>query len=134
MIGLDYEFMDYRHANMDSRVSNYDLLDMNDRIENIYSVAHNIRVGGEVHLRPMYLRAGLAFYDSPYNSSEVNADARNLIYSGGFGFKSQKIYFDMAYAYQTNNYHYYLYLPEDVNGASIDSDRHRFVATLGFRF
>lgn len=134
IIGVDYEFMDYRQANMDSRVSDYNLLDMNDRIRNIYTVAHNVRAGAEVHLGPMYLRAGAAFYDSPYKSTEVNAEAWNMIYSGGLGFRSKRIFFDMAYSLRTNDYQYYLYIPEDVNGATINSDKHKFVATLGFRF
>jgi hypothetical protein len=82
----------------------------------------------------MYLRGGAAFYDSPYVSTEVNAEAWNIIYSGGFGFRSKRMYFDMAYSYRTNDYQYYLYIPEDVNGAKINSDKHKFVATLGFRF
>jgi hypothetical protein len=134
MIGLDYEFMDYRHANLDSRVSDYSLLDMNDRIQNVYSVAHNLRAGAELHVGPMYLRAGMAFYDSPFNSSEVNAEAWNIQYNGGFGFRGKRIFFDMAYSLRTNDYTYYLYVPEDVKGAVINSDRHHFAATLGFRF
>lgn len=134
MIGLDYEFMDYRQANMESRVSDYSLLDMNDRIQNVYDVAHNVRAGAELHLRPLYLRAGAAFYDSPFHKSEVNAEAWNTIYSGGLGFKGKRFSFDMAYSYRTNDYRYYLYIPEDVNGAGISSDRHQFVTTLGFRF
>ncbi len=134
MIDVDYEYVDYRHANMDSRVSDYNLLDVNDRIQNVYSVAHNLRAGAELHLGPMYLRAGAAFYDSPFNSEEVNAEAWNIIYSGGLGFRGKSVFFDMAYSLRTNDYQYYLYIPEDVNGAKISSDRHKFVATLGFRF
>jgi hypothetical protein len=134
MIGVDYEFMDYRKANMDSHTSDYSLLDVNDRIQNIYSVANNFRAGAELHLSPMYLRAGVAFYDSPFNSKEVNAEAWNMIYSGGFGFRSKSIFFDMAYSYQTNESQYYLYIPEDVHGARISSHKNRFVTTLGFRF
>ena len=134
MIGVDYEYMDYRQANMDSRVSDYSLLDVNDRIQNIYSVAHNVRAGAELHMGPMYLRAGAAFYDSPYKSTEVNAEAWNFIYSGGLGFRSKSIFFDLAYSLRTQDYQYYLYIPEDVNGATINANKHQFVATLGFRF
>ncbi|MEE9460930.1 MAG: hypothetical protein V3V53_03815 [Bacteroidales bacterium] len=35
MIDVDYEYVDYRHANMDSRVSDYNLLDVNDRLQNV---------------------------------------------------------------------------------------------------
>lgn len=135
MIGVDYEFMDYRKANMDNRGStDYSLLDVNDKIQNVFSVAHNLRAGAEVHLGPMYLRGGVAFYDSPFNSKEVNAEARNMIYSGGLGFRGKRVFFDMAYSLQTNESYYYLYIPEDMNGARINSDRNRFIATLGFRF
>jgi hypothetical protein len=135
MIGLDYEFMDYRQANMDTRgVTDYSLMDVNDKIQNIYSVAHNLRAGAELHLGPMYLRAGAAFYDSPFNSKEVNAEAWNMIYSGGLGFRGKSVFFDLAYSLRTNDHQYYLYIPEDVNGAKISSDKHNFVATLGFRF
>ncbi len=134
MIDVDYEFMDYRQANMDSRVSDYNLLNVNDKIQNVYSVAHNLRAGAEFLLGPMYLRAGVAFYDSPFNPEQVNADAWSMMYSGGFGFRSKTIFFDMAYAYRTNEYLYYLYIPEDLNGASIKSNKQQFIATLGFRF
>lgn len=134
LIGVDYEYLDYRHASMDSRGSDYSLLDMNDRIQHVYSSAHNLRAGAELHVGPMYLRAGVAYYDSPFKSTEVNADAWNMVYSGGFGFRSKRVFFDMAYALRTNDYRYYLYIPEDVNGAAIQSDKHHFVATLGFRF
>ena len=134
MIGVDYEYMDYRKANMDSRVSDYSLLDVNDRIQNVYSIAHNIRLGAELHLGPIYLRGGTAFYDSPFNSKEVNKEARTITYSGGLGFRSKNVFFDLAYSLRTNDYQYYLYIPEDVHGAKISADKSQFVATLGFRF
>jgi len=135
MIGVDYEFMDYRKANMDNRgVTDYALMDVNDRIQNVFSVAHNLRAGAEVNLGPMYLRGGAAFYDSPFNSKEVNAEAWSMIYSGGLGFRGKSLFFDMAYSLQTTDYQYYLYIPEDVNGAKISSNKNKFVATLGFRF
>jgi hypothetical protein len=136
MIDVDYEYVDYRQANMDTRggVSDYSLLDVNDKIQNVYSIAHNIRAGAELHLNPMYLRGGAAFYDSPFNSEEVNAEAWNIIYSGGLGFRSKNFFFDMAYSYRTNDYQYYLYIPEDEHGAKTSSAKHNFVATLGFRF
>ncbi len=135
MIGLDYEFMDYRQANMDSKgVTDYSLLDVNDKIQNVFSVAHNLRAGAELHFGPMYLRAGAAFYDSPFNSKEVNAEAWNMVYSGGLGFRGKSVFFDLAYSLRTNNYEYYLYIPEDMHGATINSDKQNVVATLGFRF
>ena len=134
LISADYEYMDYSEANMDSRSTDYDLLDQNDRIRAIYTAAHNVRLGGELHLGPMYLRGGAAFYDSPYKSTEINHEAWHISYSGGLGFRSENVFFDLAYVLRTTEYNYWLYIPEDVNGAKINASNHQVAATLGFRF
>jgi hypothetical protein len=127
--------MDYSEANYDTRgITDYSLLDQNDRIKEVLSAAHNVRAGGELHLGPMYLRAGASFYDSPYKSTEVNAEAWNITYNGGLGFRSKNVFFDLAYSLRHQNYKYYLYIPEDATGAKIEANRHQFAATLGFRF
>ncbi len=134
IVSVDYEYMDYSKINMDTRPTSYDLLDQNDRIREIYSAAHNIRTGAELHLGPMYLRGGLAFYDSPYKTSEDNKNAWYMNYSGGFGIRSSNVFFDLAYVLRTNEYDYWLYLPEDAGGATISNHNQQISATLGFRF
>jgi hypothetical protein len=134
IISADYEYMDYSEANMDSRPTDNSLLDQNDRIRAVLSSAHNIRTGAELHVGPMYLRTGLGFYDSPYVDSEDNRDAWHVNYSAGFGVRSKNVFFDMAYVLRTNEYHYWLYLPEDSDGAVISGRNQQVSATLGFRF
>ncbi len=134
ILSADYEYVDYRKANMDSHSTDYSLLDQNDRIRAILDVAHNLRAGAEVHLGPMYLRGGASFYGSPYQEGEVNEDAWHVALSGGLGFRSENVFFDLAYAVRMNEYRYYLYIPEDVNGADITARNHMLAATVGFRF
>jgi hypothetical protein len=137
IISADYEYMDYRLANFDSRATDYGLLDQNDRIHNVLKSASNIRAGAEVHLGPMYLRTGASFYGSPYRSiieNGKNSDAWNIIMSGGLGFRSNKVFFDLSYARRVSDYQYWLYIPEDSKGASISGHNQQMAATLGFRF
>ncbi len=134
IISVDYEYMDYRNASLDSRTTNYDLLDQNDRIYDIYTAAHNIRAGAELHLGPMYLRGGAAYWDSPYKKSMENGDSYYVTVNGGLGFRSEHVFFDLAYSLRVNEYKYWLYIPEDVNGAQISTNNNQIAATLGFRF
>lgn len=134
IISADYEYMDYRKANFDSRGTDYELLDQNDRIRKIFKPAHNLRAGAEVHLGPMYLRAGTFFYGSPYSVQEENHDSWQVGLSGGIGFRSENVFFDLAFVQRMNEYHYWLYLPEDISGADISTRNQQVAATLGFRF
>ena len=134
IISADYEYMDYSEASMDSRTTNYDLLDQNDRINDIYKAAHNIRLGAELQLGPMYLRGGAAYWDSPYKKSMENGDSYYVSVNGGLGFRSEHVFFDLAYSLRVNENKYWLYLPEDVNGAQITANNNQIAATLGFRF
>ena len=134
IISADYEYMDYSMANMDSRSTDYNLLDQNDRIKEIYKAAHNIRGGAELHLGPMYLRGGASFYDSPYKSTEINHEAWYITVNGGLGFRSKNVFFDLAFSHRVNDYQYWLYIPEDVSGAQISTTNNQLAATLGFRF
>jgi hypothetical protein len=137
IVSADYEVMDYRKANFDSRQTDYSLLDQNDRIDEILKVASNIRAGAELHLGPMYLRGGAAFYDSPYKAipeNGKNSDAWNISLSGGLGFRSDKVFFDLAYLNRFNHSQYWLYVPEDTHSADIKSQQQQFAATVGFKF
>ena len=83
---------------------------------------------------PRYLRGGYALYGSPYEDTEVNADMNFSVYSGGVGFRSESIFFDLAYAVRHGEYSYYQYLPENQFAATTTENKNQIVATLGFRF
>ena len=129
---IDYEFVDYSQASMDSR--EYAFYDENDFIREIYTGSSNIRVGGEVRLGPAYLRAGAGFYRSPFKNEQANSEANTKVFAGGIGFRSEGFFLDMGYTRRILDEVYYLYVPQDVLGADIRTAAGQLVATLGFRF
>jgi hypothetical protein len=134
VFSLDYEMIDYTSAHFSSKVTDLDLLDKNDIINEVFKTAHNLRAGVELHMGPLYLRGGYALYGSPYKDSDVNADMNFSVYSGGVGFRSESIFFDLAYAVRHGEYSYYQYLPENQFAATTTENKNQIVATLGFRF
>ncbi len=131
VISVDYEYIDYTSTYMDSR--DYSFIDENQSIKNIYKPSSNIRAGAEVHFGALYLRGGVAFYGSPFESNEINSDAYDMLASGGIGFRSENVFFDMGYSVRFNESTYYMY-PEEILGATLDSQKSMFMTTLGFRF
>lgn len=129
---IDYEYVDYSQANMDSR--EYAFYDENDFIRELYTVTSNIRAGGELRLGPAYLRAGAGFYSSPFTNAEVNEQAHTKVFAGGVGFRSENFFLDMGYSRRIIDEVYYQYIPQDVYGADIHTATSQFVTTIGFRF
>ena len=133
IFSLDYEMTDYTRAHFDSKGTDLGLLAMNEKINAVFRVTHNLRAGAEVHLGPLYLRGGYARYGSPYKNTEVNEKMDFNVYSGGIGFRSERIFIDMAYSMRSSQYDYYLYLPENLNPANTTENRSQIMATVGFR-
>ncbi len=131
-INLDYELVDYTTMNMNSGYAE-DFIDANQNIRDIYKLTSNVRAGGEVVLKPFYFRAGLAFYGSPYANDIPGVNTYNMLYSGGFGFRSEKFFFDISAVNISNEYKYNLY-DEDAFNAKIEGRKLNFMTTLGFRF
>jgi len=85
-------------------------------IRDSFAEQHSIRVGGEINLDPVILRAGYGYYSNPYRSG-VN-DAQRSIISAGFGFRERDYFIDFSYAYSFYSEDYFLYMlrsdnPED---------------------
>ncbi len=60
----------------------------------------NYRVGGELVFQNVALRAGYALYDTPHLSDK---QYRANVYSGGIGFSSNMVYFDIGYSLTCKN-------------------------------
>lgn len=128
-ISADYEFIDYAESQLRSR--SYKFFDENDAIRQKYTSQSNLRLGGELNLKPFAIRAGYALYGSPYRSG-IN-DGSRTSYTFGFGYRDKDFYLDFAYILTQSSDDYYLYsiVPEaSKNNFSSNS----LVTTLGFRF
>jgi hypothetical protein len=133
----DIEYIDYSKMRMRSDEADFD--DQNELIREIYTNTMNLKVGAEFRMGSLYFRGGLAYFGSPYAKAEENTDAIRLNYSGGFGIRDEKFFFDVAYqltSYDERQYQYSvtvwnnLYEP----AANLDTKTHRLQTTFGFRF
>ncbi|MEE0910530.1 MAG: hypothetical protein UIQ51_07090 [Bacteroidales bacterium] len=127
-ISADYEFADY--SAMSYGFEN-DLLyetNMNNLVESLFRAAHTVRLGGELKLGMIALRAGYSLMSNPYN--EPNDAAMNTL-SFGFGYKNKNNSFDVAYANISGNRNYQFY---DGAIAKISKMNHLIQATYAIRF
>ncbi len=130
IIDADYEYVDYSSGRL--RGSNYSFFNENDQVQKKYMATSNLRVGAEVKLSPISLRVGYALYGSPYKGG-VNFGTRSS-YTGGFGFKGDSYFFDVAYVYSQHSEKYYIYSSKLVNATGNYFTSGSIQATLGFKF
>lgn len=131
LLSADYEFINYQGMLLSSE--NYFFDAENENIRTFYKNGHNIRIGGEYRLGLVNLRAGFAYYGSPFNEKTVNKDAHTLVYSGGAGLNLGNAFIDAAYQFSSLSEKYFMY-----NYASsmveLDKVRSTFLLTLGLKF
>lgn len=130
-IGLDYEYADISEASL--RSDDYNFASENRAVRDKYDAQNIIRVGGELRLNPMFVRAGVALYESPYISG-VNSGGEKTYYTFGLGFRDGPYFIDLAYVFSKSEEDYYLYNPELVNATNNNITSGNFVITLGVKF
>lgn len=134
ILSMDYEYVDYTSARLRSR--DYSFSDENRAIRNNFNSQHNIRLGGEIRLSPVSLRAGYAYYSNPYRESID--DAQRSVLSAGFGIRDRRYFLDFAYAYSFYSEAYEPYVVEWYTPSSPlvsrDFSASTFRVTLGWRF
>lgn len=130
LISADYEYVNYPEARLSSTTDPFS--DENDAIQIKYRSQRNIRLGGELRLDPLTLRAGYALYGSPYHTN-INDGERQSI-SFGFGFRDEDYFLDFAYVMSVQKEDYYLYNSADIEPATIKSLNNGFMFTLGFKY
>lgn len=141
-LSVDYEYADYSFMSFDMDDDISSETNLNSIIENTYSGASNVRIGGELKMDKLYLRAGYAYYGSPYESESNNDASWNYI-TCGLGFRGKICNFDLAYAYGKQKSKYYVYDEYDPSTATWSADasptevtrnKHLIQATIGFKF
>jgi hypothetical protein len=130
LINIDLEYVDY--ASMRLRSDDYDFMDENEAVNLKYKAAQNYRIGGEYNLGMMVLRAGYAYYGSPFKNN-INDGSRQFV-TAGVGYRSEYFFADLAYVHSSQKENYYPYVLDGVQPANIKNSTGQFVATLGVRF
>lgn len=154
ILSLDYEYVDYASAKFsnDGDGNDYDgylvdentyALGTNDLIKEAYRGTHNVRLGAEYRLSSTFsLRAGYAYWASPYRGVDLNADHALQTISGGLGLNLGTFYADFAYQHKRerrDSYFYYYQETADLPPVASPvvrarDDRNEFRLTLGLRF
>lgn len=137
LLSIDVEHINY--STMRLRNGN-DFVDANDAIHSTYRNVNNIKIGSEIRLNKVFLRAGYALYPSPYKRDYLNQDSNRSIISGGVGYRSGNFFIDAAYLYTMQNEKYVFYDLRNLDGTSAVNPVNskitegKFLATVGFKF
>lgn len=131
-VSAEYEFTGMGMSRMSSNEYSFD--EENEAIQDKYGACHTVRIGGEVYVTNSFLlRAGYNFKSSAYHKSVNNNNAMHTA-SAGFGFRTKYFFCDFAYVFKTKNENLWLYDSDFVDPASLKTNTHRVVATIGCKF
>jgi len=130
LVSADYEFIDYSMARISS--SGYTFTFQNTAIQQTYAPTGNLRMGTEWRILPFSIRGGYALYGSPFKGG-LSEGARTS-YTLGLGFRQQKFFLDLAYAFTQTTEKYYLYSADLVDASTHEMNSHQITTTMGFRF
>ncbi|MES2566829.1 MAG: hypothetical protein V4565_08180 [Bacteroidota bacterium] len=131
VINIDYDIINYKQASLQS--SPQEFTGVNSVIRNKYSQTSNLRIGAEANLEPMYVRLGYAMYGSPFGET-FTGDFVKSFYTGGIGFRKQKMYIDISFTKSMNKENYYMYNPKFVDKSTLDNSGTTIAVTVGSKF
>jgi hypothetical protein len=132
LVSLDYEMVNYRKAQLTSSQID-DFANTNALIASKYSVGHNVKIGGELNLEPVMLRAGYAMMGSPFGAAFAGDFVRHTA-SLGFGIRPKgNFYIDFVWLMRFSNENYYLFNTLDTM-ARIKYSSNMLGATAGIKF
>jgi len=131
-ISAGYEYVDYSTPRLDAY--DYKFIEENDQIRSDMQATHNVSAGAELRIESLYLRAGAKYLMSPYSDDRNNAET--FVYTGGLGFRTKQIFFDVSYSYSDRTEVQGLYaFKSGSNEVSInDLKNHNLMFTLGYKF
>jgi hypothetical protein len=126
----DVEYVGYSQAKFKTTDNTTDqgLEDGNANISNNYRSVVNVRVGAEARLDAFRVRAGWAYYSSPYKNNDIN---RNQNYfSLGAGVRTKSFFVDLAGLYLTGKDQYQPYSLAYLPPPTVNLTNNRFTASL----
>ncbi len=132
VIGIDYEMVNYRNARLSGEnISDFE--GVNSVIKAKYKAGHNVRVGGEVNLKPIMLRLGYNMQGSPFGGVFGGSFVKNT-FSAGAGFRTKNnFYFDFVVYKSLSTENYYLFTTLNTK-AKLKYNSTTFSATVGIKF
>ncbi|MDY0200030.1 MAG: hypothetical protein RBR40_03475 [Tenuifilaceae bacterium] len=132
LVSVDYEFIDYAKMRFGKGGDGYKFTPENQAIKSNYKSTFNLKTGAEYWIGSLALRAGYAYYGSPYAEGNPFAASHTDVFSGGFGLVINSVNLDWAYQRLQFNDKYKPYLTATNVHREVSQDR--FVFTIGYKF
>ncbi len=138
-VTVDAEYVNYQSMKYNFGV-NYqkEAADRNNIIKDMYKEAVNIRAGAELKVKKVSMRAGVAYYGSPYSGNSHIPYGSKTCISAGLGYREQYWFIDATYiqSMQKGQDIPYTIARENANvqAATITNNRGTAVVTLGVKF
>jgi hypothetical protein len=131
LLSVDYEGVDYGGLKLrEDNGSIGSFTEDNQHIKQYYrSATSNIRVGGELRLNAVALRAGYAYYQNP--GKEMKAVK---IGSVGIGYRGEYFFIDGAYSFSPGNTQLRDLYADNQNLVSTTASMSKIAVTIGWRF
>jgi len=135
-ISADVEYVNYAASNFsETDVASTGYFDkLNETVNNQYSSAINLKLGGELKFNTIMARAGFAYFSNPYKDKSVKGNKMNI--SGGLGYRDKGRFIDLTYVHQLVKDVYYPYRLEDNQFYPVDvkGGAGNIILTVGFKF
>ncbi len=134
LLAIDYEYANYKNMMMKSTgFDDYSFEIENNTIDRIYQGTSSLKVGAEWRVvKSVALRGGMNYSQSPFQAGTTPAKAETISYSGGFGYRHEGFYIDLAYSQSSTSMAHYSY--NNVEPAMLDKITGQTILTLGFRY
>lgn len=136
LISVDYEYIDYTSMKLNSDF--YSFSEENNLVSEKYQAASNIKIGGEYRYNAFSLRGGYALYGSPFKKDITSSefDIEKTSYTTGIGYRNNKIFLDLGYAYSEWGEYYlpYTSVNNEVEGVTNEFTEHRIMLSFGVKF
>lgn len=129
IFSLEHEYLDYSTSTLSSEFYSFTI--ENDTINNDYASTSNIKIGTELRVHPqLSLRAGYAYFGSPFTDS--NNDASKEYLTLGMGIKVNQYFFDFALvnSYSQTNTSIY----PTAEPATLNNHNGQLLISGGFKF
>lgn len=131
VVAIDYEAVNYRNAKLKAEDNDFETA--NNALKNYYKTGHNLRIGGELNIKPVMFRVGYNMQGSPYGKVFFGDYVRNT-FSLGAGVRiKENLYIDATLYNTRTRENYFLFYTLDTQ-AKLKHSNTSFVVSAGVKF
>lgn len=128
ILSVDYGFKDFTQMQFSASGANYN--DINNAIDNTFTISHDLRIGGEYRYKQLSFRGGYRLETSPYKNESIIGDLN--VYSGGLGYNFGNTKVDLAFSSMQRETKQKFYEAANISAPTINSRLNNFSLTVLF--